>query len=98
MIWTLESALIYIRALQPKAMEAGWCILLAGGVLNNGISKNDLDLLAYPKTRTSKRAHLLALLPSQGEWSRVEGVSDVFAYAVEGGRVELIFQLTPEVT
>jgi hypothetical protein len=92
--WTLELALEYIRWLQPKAMDKGWCIMLGGGVLNNGVGK-DLDLMAYPRTVDSRRCDMIDLLPDFGRvgvWSNV-GVADVFQYAFLNGQVvELIFQ------
>lgn len=90
MTWTLDDALALIRSLQPAAMESGWCLMLAGGVLNNGFSANDLDLLAYPRDRDAVRQRLLNLLP-EGRWSR-SAVSDVFHFAHDGKPVELIFQ------
>lgn len=71
-------------------MDAGWCVLLGGGVLNNGQSPNDLDLLFYPRTRESLREDALTTLPD-GEWS-VSPVSDVYVYYSEDRRVEVIFQ------
>lgn len=90
MRWTLEDALRYIRALQPVAMEAGWCILLGGGVLNKGWSDSDLDLLAYPRVADSSVEDLLEVLPA-GDWS-LTPVSSVLSYRNEGRLVELIFQ------
>lgn len=46
--WNLEQALYLIRALQPKARLCGYHLLLGGGVLNNGSSNHDLDLVAMP--------------------------------------------------
>jgi len=91
--WTINSALAFIRELQPRAMEAGWCILLGGGVLNRGESKNDLDLLAYPRTATSERAALIAVLPHTDDvtWSTCS-VADIAHFNIEGRCVELIFQ------
>jgi len=87
--WTLADALAYIHRLQPTAMEAGWCIMLGGSVLNQGVG-NDLDLLAYPRTLRSVRAPLIAQLP-EGTWSDV-AVGDLYTYHVDNHVVELIFQ------
>ena len=91
MSWSLTSALNYIRALQPRVMEVGWCLTLAGGVLNKGHSDNDLDLLLYPRTQASRVVDLLPLFPS-GTWAQVDGVAAVYAYTYEGRKVELVFQ------
>ncbi len=42
--WTLEEALILVRALQPTAWQYGYHLCLGGGVLNKGVSSKDLDL------------------------------------------------------
>ena len=34
-VWTIEDALVWIRRMQPITMEAGWCVMLGGGVLNS---------------------------------------------------------------
>lgn len=89
--WTLDAALVYIRPLQKCMMESGWCVMLAGGVLNVGHSANDLDLLLYPRTRQSSREDALRNLPPDGEWS-MSPVSDVYAYQIGSKRIEVIFQ------
>lgn len=48
--WALKDALVLIRDIQTEAMELGYYIALAGGVLNEGFSENDLDLVAVPRT------------------------------------------------
>lgn len=48
--WVLGDALVLIREIQPEAMELGYYIALAGGVLNKGSSGADLDLVAVPRT------------------------------------------------
>jgi len=89
--WTLETALVYIRELQPRAMAAGWCVLLGGGVLNRGVSANDLDILFYPRTQAACRADMLEILP-RGRWDHLP-VGDVYSYTLPTGqRVEGIFQ------
>lgn len=47
-MWTLDEAVKLIRNLQPKAHKLGYHLALAGGVLNNGTSDKDLDILAVP--------------------------------------------------
>jgi hypothetical protein len=91
--WTLTLALAYIRHLQPTVMDAGWCLTLAGGVLNRGEGK-DLDLVAYPRTASAVEDDLLFLLPQDGVWSDVLGVSRVYTYRTETRHeVDLIFPL-----
>lgn len=60
-------------------------------MLNVGVSANDVDLLAYPRTVNSVRSQLLQLLPQDGTWHDV-GVADVYCYTANIGKVELIFQ------
>ena len=47
---TLEDALEIIRYMQPLAKECNYYLALAGGVLNKGYSRNDLDIIAVPAT------------------------------------------------
>jgi hypothetical protein len=47
--WDLVSAISLIRDLQPKAHKLGYNLTLGGGVLNNGWSGNDLDIVAIPR-------------------------------------------------
>lgn len=46
--WSLDEAIALIRTVQPFARHAGYHIGLAGGVLNKGVSKNDLDIIVMP--------------------------------------------------
>jgi hypothetical protein len=48
MRWTLEDGLRLIRAVQSRAKQFGFHIALAGGVLNNGTSEKDIDLIFLP--------------------------------------------------
>lgn len=89
MAWSIELALGWIRDMQPKVMEAGWCLMLGGDVLNRGFGP-DLDLLAYPRTIYSKLDHLIPLFP-EGQWSHVS-VADIYSFRVEGKLIELIVQ------
>lgn len=52
-MWTLESALAMCRLLEALAEPAGWHIALGGSVLRDGASSNDLDLIAYPRNKTT---------------------------------------------
>ena len=47
-LWTLEEALVFTRALEPLLNKAGWSLGIAGSVLLHGQSSNDLDLIVYP--------------------------------------------------
>lgn len=44
--WTLNEAIDVIRRLQPFAHQYGFSLSLGGGVLNNGSSYKDLDIVA----------------------------------------------------
>lgn len=50
MTWQLEDALRLIRQMQPGCMQHGYYVALAGGVLNEGSSEQDLDLVLVPMT------------------------------------------------
>ena len=88
--WTLDAALLWIREMQPKLMEAGWCIMLGGGVLNKGHSDSDLDLLAYPRNSESKFQKAVSCLP-KGSLSFVD-IAAIYTFYVDSKKVELIFQ------
>lgn len=47
-VWTMQSALELVRALQPMLHEVRHHIALGGGVLNKGKSFKDLDLYVLP--------------------------------------------------
>jgi hypothetical protein len=49
-IWTYETALVLIRALSKACLQAGYFVSVAGSVLIDGSSDNDLDLLIIPRT------------------------------------------------
>ena len=49
-VWVLGEAIDLVRCLQADCMRKGYYIAIAGGVLNNGYSNNDLDLVAVPRT------------------------------------------------
>lgn len=64
-MWNRSSALSLIWRLQPKLMENGWFVALAGGVLNKGYSGHDLDLVAVPmKTHATDLQKLHEVLVS----------------------------------
>jgi hypothetical protein len=60
--WTLDLALAFIRERQPNTMAAGYYIALAGGVLNAGSSKTDLDLVVVPMSAKSDPSTLFNVL------------------------------------
>ena len=47
-MWTLESALAFIRDLDVETRKVEWNTALAGGVLLKGESYKDLDIVFYP--------------------------------------------------
>ncbi len=49
-VWTLETALTTVRAIQPMLKVLGYHVALAGGTLNRGFSEKDLDLVFLPLT------------------------------------------------
>ncbi len=44
-MWNMEEALLFIRNLQPVVKKYNFHLALAGGVLNNGYSVKDLDII-----------------------------------------------------
>lgn len=49
-MWTLIEALLLIRKIQPEIHAMKYHVCLAGGVLNNGQSDKDVDLVFLPIT------------------------------------------------
>lgn len=47
-MWTLSEVRELITELQPKLRKVDYHVTLGGGVLNNGLSQNDLDLYFLP--------------------------------------------------
>ena len=60
--WDLVRAVLYIRGLQRKAHQFGYNLTLGGGVLNNGHSDHDLDIVAIPRNGIDIQVTLSALL------------------------------------
>ena len=48
-MWTLDAALAFIRQHQDHARACDFNLALGGGVLNNGESAKDLDVIALPR-------------------------------------------------
>lgn len=91
--WDLTKALKFIREHQERVMNAGWCLMLAGGVLNRGHGP-DLDLMVYPREQSSRMADFFQIFPG-GEFSDVLVARVYTLYAdVEGQqrRIEFMFQ------
>ena len=44
-MWVINEALEFIRGIRPDVMRYGWTVELGGGVLQNGHSNSDLDLV-----------------------------------------------------
>lgn len=70
---TIEESLEFIRMIQPECMEAGYYLTLGGGVLNNGHSNNDLDLVAVPRTNDSTDSELIEVMNKYCELTRQPG-------------------------
>lgn len=90
--WNIDEALQFIRKNQYTTMASGWCLMLGGGVLNNGIGP-DLDLMVYPRTLKSKIEDFLVIFPG-GVWSRIR-VADIYTYGHQRKMIEFIFQTHP---
>jgi hypothetical protein len=69
-MWTLEEAFVLIRKLQPIAFKTGYNLTLGGGVLNNGFSHNDLDLVAIPRGNDIPTNWTDLAEAIEGQWKR----------------------------
>lgn len=47
-MWTLQQALDLHNALLPVVRDVGFCVALTGGVLREGSSRHDVDIIFYP--------------------------------------------------
>ena len=52
-LWTIDAALPLVRLIEAECASAGWHVGLAGGVLHSGESDHDLDVIVYPRQRTT---------------------------------------------
>lgn len=69
-MWTLEIARVVVKELQPQAWALHWNLCMGGGVVNNGSSDNDFDVVAIPMNLQAENAHVLALFTNSG-WKLV---------------------------
>lgn len=77
-IWTLKEAIEVINMLDAEYETSGWRFGLTGGVLRNGSSRKDLDIIAYPHKSVREDSYesviaLRELLVSKGWKLRVSG-------------------------
>lgn len=99
-MWTLDSALPVLRALEAVASKEGFHVALSGSVLYRGHSAKDLDVVVYPHNvnlyRAKDRARLLQSFQAAG-FSDPYGVSpscndkDVVVVKNGGKRIDLFF-------
>lgn len=47
-MWTLQQAIDLHNALLPLVRSVGFCVALTGGVLREGSSQHDVDVIFYP--------------------------------------------------
>ena len=70
-LWTLDTAVAFVREHQPHVMHLGYYIALGGGVLNKGWSDNDLDLVVVCRDINSEISmvtkYFASLLGGEGE-------------------------------
>lgn len=103
--WELTEAITLIRMMQGVALRFGWNLSLGGGVLYNGYSFKDLDIVATPRQRGhedkngTEPIHQLAYhfqdLEYRGERVKWEtGVCHEFKW--QGRRIDiLVFNVQP---
>jgi hypothetical protein len=104
MMWTLDEALIVIRALQPNLKPLEWHVALGGGVLNTGASDKDLDLyiLGFNGALLQDVAPVIVLLSAR--WGVASQITDADEYPadpryrekvkfdVDGKRIDVFIQ------
>ena len=66
-MWTLISALAFVRQLEDACASRGWHVALGGGVMKSGASDHDVDVIAYPHcSQTSTISNLHAAMRQVG--------------------------------
>lgn len=101
LIWTSEQAHAFCVKLHHFLMPLGYDIGLTGGVLWNGSSSKDIDIIVYPLKRSSSDFDVMhRSLPNFGlQFVRLpnnnQGYADdgkkVEVWKFEGKRVDLFF-------
>lgn len=94
MSWTLDDAIKLIREHQSEVNSVNYYLALAGGVLNNGHSDKDLDILVVPMIVSARPVNIyrkLTELFGPLSDSGVAAAVDVFvANADERGPIDFI--------
>jgi hypothetical protein len=95
--WTLDEALDFVRAHQPTFWALNYHVALGGGVLNNGRSYKDLDLIvmAMCNSKPNNYAGLVELLAQFGaeqqegdpEYEQME-IRQLFKGTVDGKPID----------
>lgn len=58
-MWTIDDALALIRKTRLEVFNLGYTLELGGGVLQNGFSDSDLDLVLVPRADTDEPKEIL---------------------------------------
>lgn len=66
LVWTLNTALDLFKQLDDCARLHGFFLSMAGGVIRNGLSYHDLDLVLTQRSLDAKLSNFLEALPSVG--------------------------------
>lgn len=88
-MWNLQEAIQLIRYIQPLVYKTGYHCCLGGGILNKGLSDNDLDLYFLPlESGTNEpepdRLRLIQELDRLGDCIKNDDYSDAESfYAVK---------------
>lgn len=53
-MWTIEEAVDFVRLHKGKALDHGFVLFIGGGVIQNGSSERNLDLVALSRDRDSQ--------------------------------------------
>ena len=100
-LWTLEEALVVVRALEKVVKPQGFHVALGGGTLMRGSSTKDLDLFFYPhrttESETPEFKRLRGILTTLGGVTDIKDCKhcydhkEVFSGKILGKRVDLFF-------
>ena len=61
-MWDLDESIALQRKIEQELAPAGWHAALTGGVLRNGSSMHDLDIVVFPHCRKSSQRPRMASL------------------------------------
>ena len=81
-LWTATEAIAFVNELENEFSNVGWHCALTGGVLFNGSSDKDLDIVVYPHQKIGAKPlfHRVRRVLSTLGWCQVRTVGQLRKY------------------